>query len=276
MMQKLTSLDSCMEFIHGIKDDPVYSDPMFVTPETMKSNLFDAVQSDYKSVFGVYRDEELIGLFSFMIEEDDRYLEMLVGFSREDDAYEEMADYLQENFPGYSADFVFNPRNEKIRAMLKKRGAAFDPEMQKMLLTDDTFEGNTDGIEELSGRYHDQYIAIHSKDVYWTAERIIADGRIFRVLLAIDHGTVVGYIDVTKVHDENEIFDFLVKEEYRCRGWGRKLLGKAIEANRPKELLLFVEVDNVPALSLYRSMGFTVVEGNNSVTASWMIPGCAE
>ncbi len=276
MIQKLTSLDSCMEFIHGIKDDPVYSDPMFVTPETMKFNLLDAVQSDDQSVFGVYRDQKLIGLFSFTISEDDRYLEMLVGFSREDDAYEEMADYLQKNYPGYSADFVFNPRNEKIRAMLTKRGAFFDPEMQKMLLTDDTFEGNTDGIEELSEQYYDQYAAIHLKEVYWTAERIIAEGKMFRVLLAIDHGTVVGYIDVTKDDDENEAFEFRVKEEYRRRGWGRKLLGKAIEANRPKEFLAFVEVDNVPALSLYRSMGFTKVEGNNSVTASWKIPSRAE
>ena len=45
------------------------------------------------------------------------------------------------------------------------------------------------------------------------------------------------------------------------------MLAKAIELNRPKAMVLTVNVDNAPAIALYESMGFTKVEGQNSITA---------
>ncbi len=276
MVQRLRSLDSWIGFIEGIKDDPAYSDPMFSNESNRNANLYEIVDREDHRVFGVTRNGDPVGLFSFSLPEDERYMEMLVGLSREDGAYEEMAAYLLENYPGYQADFVFNPRNDKIRAMLKKHGASFDTEQQKMVLTDDSVSVDCTGVENLTEAYVDQYCAIHEKDCYWTAERIVEAKDIFRVFLAIDKGKVVGYLDITDDDDENEPFDIMVVEAYRRRGWGRKLLGKAIEENRPRKMILFVEVDNIPALKLYGSMGFTKAEGQNSVTATWNIPGIAE
>ena len=73
--------------------------------------------------------------------------------------------------------------------------------------------------------------------------------------------------------EENEPNDLRVLEAYRRRGWGRRLLAKAIELNRPHGMMLLVDTDNVPALRLYESMGFEKAEGENSLTASWQIPG---
>lgn len=131
---------------------------------------------------------------------------------------------------------------------------------------------DTTGVELLSEQYTDQYCAIHNKDMYWTGEKVSQAQDHFRTFLAIHDGKVVGYLDVTYTYNENEPFDLFVLEEFRRMGYGRKLLAKALEMNQPNGMMLLVDVDNAPAISLYESMGFTKVQGQNNLTAHWFVP----
>ena len=140
-----------------------------------------------------------------------------------------------------------------------------------MVLQNETPVVDTDGIEPLSERYQDQYLAMRGTDCYWTGDRVVEAADRFNVYLAVDVSVVVGYIDVTNCYEENEPFDLLVKKEHRGKGWGKKLLAKAIEMNRPKGMELLVDVENVPAVSLYRSLGFVKIPGENNQTAVWII-----
>ncbi|MBR4907363.1 MAG: GNAT family N-acetyltransferase [Clostridia bacterium] len=256
MIRELTTFEPYWAFIDEINRDPSFGEPMLQTKEQIEKNLISAIQSPGQVPLGVFSDDEMTGLFVFLVVEDEQYIEMLVGLSRSPAAYEEIADWLQAHYPGYQVDFVFNPKNPAILKMLANRGAAVDSEQFKMVLTEEPPAVDTTGIEPLSPAYADQYVALHATDLYWTGERILKAPDMFRVFLAVDGGTVVGYIDVTKNNEENEPFDFLVREDCRRRGWGRKLLYKAIEANRPKRMMLIVDVGNNPAIALYRSMGF--------------------
>ena len=139
-----------------------------------------------------------------------------------------------------------------------------------MVLTEDPPPVDSSGIEPLSEPYREQYVALHSTDGYRTGERIVNAPDVFKVFLAVEDGSVVGYIDVTRDNEENEPFDFLVREDRRRRGWGRKLLAKAIETNRPKGMMLIVDADNAPAIALYRSMGFSFTAEPVSRLATWM------
>ncbi len=271
MIQKLTTFDPYRDFISEINSDPIFSEPMLQTAEQIEKNLNCAVHSPDQIALGVFSDGEMTGLFVFLIVEDERYIEMLVGLSRSPAAYEEIADWLSAHYPGYQVDFVFNPKNTVILDMLRRRGVTADPEQFKMVLTEEPPAVDTTGIEPLSPAYADQYVALHATDLYWTGERILKAPDTFRVFLAVDGGTVVGYIDVTKNNEENEPFDFLVREDCRRRGWGRKLLYKAIEENRPKDMMLIVDVNNAPAIALYRSMGFTDSSEPQSQAATWQI-----
>ena len=78
---------------------------------------------------------------------------MTVGLSRCAEAYEEILVYLQENYPGYQADFVFNPRNYLLKELLEQKGARFDPEQQKMVFSGKAPEVNTEGVIPLSEQY---------------------------------------------------------------------------------------------------------------------------
>ena len=271
MIQKLTTFEPYWDFINGINSDPVFSEPMLQTKEQIECNLEEALTSRDQVPLGVFSDGSMTGLFVFLVVEEEQYIEMLVGLSKELSAYEEIADWLQAHYPGYQVDFVFNPKNTVIPDVLRRRGATFYPEQFKMVLTEEPPAVDTTGIELLSPAYEDRYVALHATDLYWTGDRVVKALDTFRVFLAVDGGTVVGYIDVTKNNEENEPFDFLVKEDYRRKGWGRKLLYKAIEENRPKDMMVIVDVDNAPAIALYRSMGFTDSTEPQSQVATWHI-----
>jgi len=271
MIRELRSLDGCLDFILEINSDPAFSDPMLSTPWLLENNLLHAAEKPNDHLFGVCRDGALVGLFDFLILPGEKYLEMIAGLSREAAVYEEMAAYLEREYPGFQADFVFNPANAPLKALLERKQALFCPEQQKMVLSAPPAAVDTAGIEPLSAAYLPQYLAMHGTDVYWTGEKVAAAVDRFRVLLAVDSGAVVGYLDVTHCFDENEPYDLFVREEHRRRGWGRKLLARAVELNRPNGMMLLVETDNIPAIRLYESLGFEAVPGQNSLTATWRI-----
>lgn len=273
MIRTIRTAEACRAFASGFLGDPQFSDPMLCSEEQVQSNLLHAIErADSHCVFGVYREERMIGLFAFLVLRDERYIEMLVGLSREKEAYSEALQALEQRFPGYDADFVFNPQNDLLRALLTARSAEFEPEQQKMVLETPVLGVDTSDIEPLSARYAEAYCGMHNKEMYWTGEKVMAAQDRFRTLLAIRAGRVVGYLDVTYTRRENEPFDLFVLPGYRRMGYGRKLLAKALDMNRPNGMMLLVDVDNEPAIRLYASMGFAKAQGQNNLTAHWRIP----
>ena len=271
MIRMIKTYEECRCFVSGFQGDPSFSGPMLSSEEQLQCNLVRPIKSpDRHCVFGVYSEEKLIGLFAFLVIRDERYMEMLAGLSREKSAYLEALQYLEQHFPGYGVDFVFNPGNCLLREQLHLRKADFEPEQQKLVQGAPAPKIDTTGIVPLSVQYTEQYCAIHNKDMYWAGEKVVQAQNRFRTFLAIHGSRVVGYIDVTCTFKENEPYDLLVLEGYRRMGYGRKLLAKALEANAPKAMSVLVDADNAPAIRLYASMGFA--KKQTILAAHWTVP----
>lgn len=272
MIQIIKSVDECRKFVAGFHQDSQFSDPMLTKEEQFQRNLANCIgKPETYLALGVYLAGQMIGLFTFLVLKEEQYLEMLVGLSRVQSAYEEVIRYLEQYYPGYNADFVFNPRNHFLKQLLEARNAEFEPEQQKMVFVGPVMDVDTTGVELYSEKYTDEYISIHHEDMYWTADKVVTALDQFRVLVAIHEGKVAGYLDVTHCFDENEPYDLLVLEEYRGMGYGRKLMAKALELNQPNGMMLMVDVDQVPAIRLFESMGFDNVNGQNNLTAHWKV-----
>lgn len=267
MIKDIKKLEDAECFVNSFFKDRCFSIPNPSAAE--QANLIKAISNpDRYITFGVYKDEEIIGLFIFLYISNERYMEMIVGLSLEKSAYDEMIEYLIESFRGYSVDFVYNPHNHLLDEILKKNGAEFDPEQQKMQLCESILTHSDLMIVPYCNDFKAGYMAIHNDaGRYWTAEKVLAAPERFRILLAIHEGKVVGYIDVTHCFDENEPFDLFVLKQYRRKGYGRALLSCAIELNKPKKMMLFVDTDNIPAICLYKSLGFKTDEFGGSITA---------
>lgn len=275
MIRKITSYEGCRDFVCDIQKDPRYADPMLKTPEQLRRNLLLPItRPENHCCFAVYRNGKMTGLFSFLALRQERYLEMLVGLCREREGYQEAMDYLRQTCPNWGADFVFSPKNDLLRAQLREAGAFFDPEQQKMVFSGTAPDMDTEGVVSWDERFAGQYAAIHSRDLYWTAEKVMQAPDRFRTFLAVRDGQVVGYLDVTYCYTPNEPYDLLVLEPYRRMGYGKKLLKRALEENGDRGMMLLVETDNLPAVRLYAAMGFRKAEGDNSQTAHWQIPEC--
>lgn len=273
MIRIIKSYDECRDFASGFQGDPNFSDPMLCDEEQVQCNLIKSIEKpDRHRVLGIYREDQMIGLFAFLVLRDEQYIEMLVGLSREKEAYLEALHYLEQCYPGYSADFVFNPGNYLLKKLLDLRKAEYEPEQQKMVLGSPVLGLDTTGVELLSEKYTEQYCDIHNKDMYWTGERVVQAQDRFRTFLAIYDGKVVGYTDVTFTFNENEPYDLFVLKEYRALGFERKLLAKALEMNQPNGMMVLVDVDDAASICLYESVGFAKVQGQNNLTAHWTVP----
>lgn len=271
MIRLLSSTDEYIGFAGEINSDPSFSAPVYSSADELRQSLLNAPKQPNKLVLGCFDGETILGLFVFFVEEDDKYLELLMALSKYPPAYDELLAYLRERYPGWQCDPVYNPGNRLLQGLLEKCSARFDTEQAKMVLAHEPPPVSDSRIEVYDPKYFDGYSAIHLTDLYWTAGKVVTALDRFRVLLAVEGGEVVGYIDVTTDWEENEIFDFFVKENRRRRGLGRALLSKAIGLNRPKGMMLTVNVDNAPALALYESMGFKTVPGQNCIVAHFTL-----
>ena len=100
-------------------------------------------------------------------------------------------------------------------------------------------------------------------------------------LVAVDEGTVVGYVGSQTVIDETDMMNVAVHPEYRRQGIGEKLviqLVDELQAMGSHALLLEVRVSNEPAIALYKKFGFEKIGtykkyfkiGEESVDADFM------
>lgn len=268
MLQELHALDGWMDFINDVNADARYRSPMLQCERQLRENLLDAPENPAMRVFGVLDGSQPAGLFSFLVLPEERYIEMLAGLSRREDAYAQMLVHLKAAYPGYRADFVCNPENELLLACLRGAGAAFDPEQQKLVLKSPAPYSGTCCAMHYMPEYEAQYRAMHASDCYWTAERVLDAPETFRVILALDGERLAGYLDVTRSAAVNEIYDLYVAEPYRRRGFARAMLAEAIAQNVASDLMVLTEAADRTATALYQSMGFVPAAGENSVLAS--------
>ena len=264
MIQKIYSFDEYEGFISELTNHPLYSDPHFSYD---RNNLYRCLKSKDRHAFVVSGNGIVKGLFVFIILPDDRYVEMLTGFTKVEEAFTEMLEYMENYYCGYQMDFVFNPLNTAIFKPLKSKGAILEPEQMKMIQGGYVPSVSTNSIELLSDKWVKQYCDLHSTDTYWTAQRIISALDKFRVLLVVNDGRVLGYLDVQSCYDTNEIYALYIKPEVASQGYELSLLAKAIELNKPNKMMVVVDVDNKEEVDLYTAAGFVKLEGQNSITA---------
>ncbi len=264
MVNNLSSLHQYQDFIEYFIDDPLFSDPHFSYD---KDNLWGALHKNNQSVLGVFQGKQIIGLFVLLIINDEKYGEMLVGLSDRRTAYEEIFQYIREKYCGFSFDFVLNPKNHLLRSVLQENGASFEVEQQTMAWRTEITLDQKHDIQPYSNQYKEQYLAMHSQNVYWTGEKILSATDRFRVLLAVQGKELVGYLDITYCYDVNEPYDLRIKDSFKGQGYEEALLSVAIELNKPNGLTAMVDVNDSTGISIFKSVGFERLENQDSIVA---------
>ena len=189
-----------------------------------------------------------------------------------------MLAHLKRAYPACEVEFTFSPRDTLLRRLLAEVGATVFPEQRNMELAGPVPPVDTAGVVPLSKAFEPAYFALHrdsdpAGETYWTGEMVAADQEGFSVLLALEQCTPVGYLDLGLGEGGNNVADLYVDPTHQRKGWGRKLLRKAVERTGMKPLTLQVDVDNGPALALYEGMGFRFRPEDSWMDAIWRIQG---
>lgn len=267
MIKEVDSFELYKGFIEEISAEPMFADPHY---EFDHSNLYDALKKNNRKAYAVTEGGRIGGLFVWMIQPEEKYIEMLIGLSREETAIREMLAFIEVEYKGYQLDFVFNPRHALFCEILKEKQAKFDKEQQWMAWEKEVNLEFPHEIVLLTKEYEAQYMDKHNKDTYWTAEKVMAARERFHVLLAIEAGKVVGYLDVTHCYRKNEPYDLWVEDGYQDKGYAQSLLLEAIKMNKSNEMMVLVDIGNDAEIKILESIGFVPVIGTNSVYATYV------
>lgn len=267
MILKLETIEEYADFINEISNDQEYSDPHFTY---CKDNLYDALSKKNNYVYASIKDNKINGLFVWLVLEDEKYIEMIIGLTKDKEAMSDMLEFMEKKYAGYQADFVINPQHTVIRNILIEKNASFETEQQYMLHDGEVPDAPEVCIEEYSEKWKDQYCNIHINDIYWTAEKVIAATERIRTFVAIEEQQLVGYLDVTYCYEENEPYSMKVKPEVENKGYELALLVNALKKNKPNRMMVLVDVDAFDEIKIYEAAGFKKVEGQNSVYATYI------
>lgn len=204
------------------------------------------------------QEDRMSGVFILLVCEEDKYIELLGGFSKTYDADREFFQYMKKQYEGYAFDLNLNPDNRNMIWLVQELGGEFEEEQVEMKLENCKHCRSIHKIVTMEKKHQDGYCNIHEdEERYWTADKVIQATDRFHVFLALDGDEVIGYVDVTHNRKVNHIFDLFVKPEYRNQGYGRALMQYALDTNTPKGMSLEVDVSNVAAHHLYLALGFT-------------------
>ena len=82
MIKILKDIDEYIDFINNINKTDNYSDPMLSNEVQIKNNLLESVNKKDNITFGIFdHNNNIIGFFVFLVIEEEKYAEMIVGLS---------------------------------------------------------------------------------------------------------------------------------------------------------------------------------------------------
>lgn len=268
MIKEITSFEQYEQFIDKFASDPQFSDPHFLFDPR---NLYESLKHKDTYAYIVCEQSEITGLFVWLILDEANYIELMIGLSGSKASITEILEYIEKKHPGYQVDFVINPAHHIFREILSDRQANFAEEQVKMeLMSVEPAESELE-VVQLSADYETDYRKIHQDNVYWTADRILEAKDKFRVYLAKYENLVIGYLDITYGKEVDEPYYLWVDPDFKGKGYERALLLAAIRWNQSEKMMLLEDKSNIEMIKIFESVGFKMIEGQNSIYASYNI-----
>ena len=129
MIKEIYSFNLYEDFIKGFTGNSVFADPHF---EFDNGNLYNSLTKPNKKAYVVAEGKTVGGLFVWLILPDEKYIEMLIGLSKEESSIREMLAFIENEYEGYKLDFVINPRHHLLCNLLQSKDAKFEGEQQWM------------------------------------------------------------------------------------------------------------------------------------------------
>ena len=132
-----------------------------------------------------------------------------------------------------------------------------------------SFEEYSDFILELADNpsYYDPHFVYDKDNLFSALKRKGIIKGIFVWFIIPDEKYIELLIGFTK--SKKAFIEMLLHMENKYQGYELALLVKAIELNRPHQMMVLVDVDALKDIEIYTAAGFKKAEGQNSIYATY-------
>jgi ribosomal protein S18 acetylase RimI-like enzyme len=244
--------------------------------ERMLSSFRKKAKHSDDEVLICIEDNEILGVLAVCVVPKEKYIEAVDGVYAKE-KYQEIAmlffKHLKKKYDGFHFDAVYSQENKEAICFMESIGAnCISIDLEMKLIKDDfeSLKGNKQ-ILPLSYKYYESFRRLHDEnhlDVYWTGDRLLAALDKFDVFIALEKDELVGSIVTSTGGGKREGIYFIETDKrYRRQGYAKGLLGKSIDKaflSGASELVIQVEIENSPAINLYKSFGFQKVYTSNT------------
>ena len=212
---------------------------------------FDLPESENPYCYLMYNEDDLVAYLGFVkIDKNNMHICMAVDPDyRRQKLGTNLFLRLVSEFDSCSYQVSLNPENEVGKAFLEKLGFTFASTENSMCLSKDDFNFDVEPIE----------LKIESEE----------DSNLLKITGIIEIETdeepikeEVGWLYLAKENETFSLFDIEVKEEYREKGYGHRLLQTTARDafKQAGKIILHVSDNNTPAINLYKKNGFKILE----------------
>jgi ribosomal protein S18 acetylase RimI-like enzyme len=215
-----------------------------------------------------YEDKEINGVAILPCDDIENDCIGIYATSSFKDITINMINFIKDDLKGKSYFMYVNDLNKHIEELIdiynvddlgKDMRLIFDEFNHTNIDTYIVQDKQINRLEE----FKEEFVFMHDNlfpDIYWTGKRILEHIEKWEVVLEINNDILIGYTILSVSNESIYIQAIGVKEEYRQKGYGHKLMKRVINyaAMNKKCIILDVESSNIPALSLYKSLGFKV------------------
>ncbi len=262
---EVSEIDEAVQYVYDIschKENATYGCPR--TFIALYNHFKKLANHSYDQVLVCRKNGAIAGVMAIIVEPQYKYIECIGGpFVKIDYLFVAIRfqQYLRSAYASFHMDYIYPSDNRKALAFMKSiKATAYEPSIEMNLKPDYLVPASRHHFIHLMKRDEKEaFLEMHNAtNIYWNNKRIFANIRKFHIYIIKHKKEVVGSAIISIGNPaKKEIYYLNIKEEYRCQGFGKRLLENIItdEVNGACQLSVQIDESFIDGQKLFKKVG---------------------
>ncbi len=258
---ELSNIEQCIKFIKNVNEGK-YKDRFYPLDEDgiQKRLIKRHKQSDVK-VLLYFDNNEVTGVLELLIDNDEKYLQILVIFVDEDvtNKLDKYFGYIKNEYSTYKLHYVLSDYNTDYISYMEKLHAKSDGYETMINIKHENFiEQDSSNVIKMSKEHYNEFIKMHNKmypGAFWTGELLLKEGSRFEKYVILLNEKLAGYSITSNLGRTEEEIYFVYSHTLNQK---EELINKSLinAFKRADSVQLLLEVDEAKDIDNYKKIGF--------------------
>lgn len=263
---KKEDIISIIDFVYHLSiDNKTASYSRMRTKDKIENELIRRTENPKSNLFGVYSDEEIVGVCAYYWLKEDNYIQTTIFvFDRPTKKILfESINYIKQNRERYRLLIGIPAENKSLAELLKQLGKQIEHSANLIYDKNEIKQKCTKNIIEVNANNFIVYHAYHNKyalkhEMYWSSENLLKAINRFRIFCYLKDDVIIASIFYSRGNKHQEIFGLFSHSNER--NIYKLLLNqvlKQIESESEKvEVTYFVDMNEGVELAAAKEVGF--------------------